>query len=80
MKTIAQSWQTFEAQVLPKSAGAVQRQEMRRAFYAGFHGCLTCMVQMADESGKNDDIGVTMVQRLHDECARFAVDLQAGRA
>jgi hypothetical protein len=80
MKTVAELWASFESAVIPESAGAVQRREMRRAFYAGFRGALIAGVQMADESGDDDDLGVTMIQRLHDECNAFIVDLHTGRA
>ncbi|HEX2882239.1 MAG TPA: hypothetical protein VHO25_22115 [Polyangiaceae bacterium] len=32
---IGQAWERFEAMVLPQSAGAFQRNEMRKAFFAG---------------------------------------------
>lgn len=80
MRTVAQQWAQFETLVLPPTAGKTQRTEMRRAFYAGFHGALMAGIEMADESGESDDIGVTLIQRLHDECQQFALDVAAGRA
>jgi hypothetical protein len=79
VKTIAQWWQQFEAEVIPATAPAIQRQEMRRSFYAGFQASLRAGIEMADESKASDDIGVTMIQRLHEEAARFGADVQAGR-
>ena len=35
MKTIFSEWQSFERDVVPAAAPAIQREEMRRAFYAG---------------------------------------------
>jgi len=80
MQTIAQQWIGFEKAVMPATAGSLQRNEMRRAFYAGFAAALAAGLDMADESGENDDIGATMWQRLHEECAQFGRDIQAGRA
>ena len=80
MRTIAQQWTQFADGVLPPNAHAVQRQEMRRAFYAGFFGALMAGIEMADESKDNDDIGATMIQRLHEECRAFAKDVEEGRA
>lgn len=80
MKTIAERWTEFEAAVMPKGAGSLQRVEMRRAFYAGFQCSLFAGLEMAAESGDNDDIGATMIQRLHEECSRFMHDVRAGRA
>lgn len=80
MKTIAERWAEFAANVLPASAPAAQRVEMRRAFYAGFESALTAGLDIADESGDSDDIGATMFQRLHDECQQFAAAVAAGHA
>jgi hypothetical protein len=80
MRTVAQQWAEFEKLVLPPDAGRTQRTEMRRAFYAGFQGALMAGIEMADESKDSDDIGVTMIQRLHDECQQFACQVAAGRA
>jgi hypothetical protein len=80
MKTVAQFWQGFQADVMPPGAPELQKREMRRAFYAGFFASLMAGLEMAAESGPNDDVGATMIQRLHDECHAFAADVQAGRA
>jgi hypothetical protein len=80
MRTVEQEWASFESAVLSKNAGAIQRQEMRRAFYAGFGAALGSLQQMASESGDDDDLGVTMVESLHQECMQFVADIKAGRA
>jgi hypothetical protein len=80
MITVAQEWATFESAVLSPSAPAIQRSEMRRAFYAGFYGALQAGLRMADESGDDDDLGATMMESLHQECIRFSKDVGAGRA
>jgi hypothetical protein len=80
VKTIAQRWEEFRGWVMPPGVHESQVREMRRAFYAGFHASLMAGLEMADESGPNDDVGATMIQRLHEECQRFAADIQAGRA
>jgi hypothetical protein len=35
MNTLQSKWASFERDVVPKGASAIQRTEMRRAFYAG---------------------------------------------
>lgn len=80
MLTIAQRWQQFEANVIPRTAGRHQRQEMRRAFYFGFWSALQAGIEMADESGDDDIKGVLMIQALHDEAKKFRDDVAAGRA
>lgn len=79
MRTIAEQWSAFESAVL-HGAPPIQCQEMRRAFYAGFHSALMSGIEMAGESKDNDDIGATMMDNLHKECLRFVEDLNAGRA
>ncbi len=78
MKTIADRWANFERVVLPR-AGSVQRMEMRRAFYAGFHEALMAGLEMANETGADDDAGMAQMQALHDECEQFAADIAAGK-
>lgn len=80
MKTVAERWAMFEALVLPRNVGSVQRQEMRRAFYSGFQEALTAGIEMADESGADDELGVRLIQSLHEECQRFGKAIQAGKA
>lgn len=80
MKTIAERWARFDAIVLRADVPATHRTEMRRAFYAGFHEALMAAVELADESGSDDNLGVVLIQQLHDECLRFASDIQAGKA
>ena len=79
MRTIAQVWAQFDAKVLV-NAGEVQRREMRRAFYAGFHSCLVASLDIARESRDNDDLGATMMERLSQECLAFVDEIKAGRA
>lgn len=80
MKTIADHWARFEMSVIPPTAPAIQRMEMRRAFFAGFQSALVAGLQMAEESGPDDALGAAMLQALHDECKRFAADIAAGKA
>jgi hypothetical protein len=80
MITVKDEWATFESAVLSPSAPAVQRSEMRRAFYAGFYGALMAGLKMAEASGDDDDLGASMMQSLHDECLQFSRDVGAGRA
>ena len=80
MITVAQKWAIFEASVLSPSAPAIQRSEMRRAFYAGFFGALMACGRLAEEAGDDDDLGATMLESLHQECIRFSKDVGAGRA
>lgn len=79
MKTIADAWSTFAAQVMPKGAPQVQHQEMRRAFYAGAHSALCLMGAIADEAS-SEEAGAALIEALHRELARFVHDIQERRA
>ncbi len=78
-RTIAQQWATFERLVMPAGAGPVQRQEMRRAFYAGFQGALNVGTEIA-AADLSDEAGAAVLQGLHEECQLFVGEIQAGRA
>lgn len=51
-------WADFEAKVIPADAAEYQRQEMRRAFYAGAAGAFGICTGTADKS--EDEALVTM--------------------
>jgi hypothetical protein len=80
MKTVADRWKLFDKHVLSKTAPDIQRKEMRRAFYAGFYDALVAGLEMADESGDDDDAGASMMRKLYEECTAFAGDVAAGKA
>lgn len=71
MNTIAEQWAIFEMLVMPKDASPVQRQEMRRAFYAGAEAMLR-LQYVACDKGVSENGGVMMLEGWHDECRRFA--------
>lgn len=80
MKTIEQRWIEFAAAVMPSAASAVQRKEMRRTFYAGFHSALVAGLEIADAAKDSDDVGVTMYAQLDQQLRAFADEVSAGRA
>lgn len=79
MRTIADQWALFERAVMPKDAPAVQRQEMRRAFYAGCEGMLRLQFEIGAKS-VSEDAGVRIIEGWHDECRRFAAAVATGKA
>lgn len=46
-RRLAERWDSFAMAVLTKGAPPIQREEMRRAFYAGAQGFLTAQVVAA---------------------------------
>lgn len=75
--TIANQWGTFAELVMPKSAPDSQRVEMRRAFYAGFHGAITMLTHNV---GGSKDEGVALLQALEAEAQQFARRIAKGEA
>ena len=78
-RTIAGLWASYSSSVLPASAGEIQRQETRRAFYAGASGLLGIMSGIG-EPDVSEDAGVAVMEGLHQEATAFAQDVIEGRA
>lgn len=70
MNTIAAKWEKFVIDVLPKDAPAVQRVEMRRAFYAGAASLLNIQTKIADDD-VSMDAGVMILEGIHQELLSF---------
>jgi hypothetical protein len=76
---VAEAWASYEREVIPDTAGATQRKESRRAFYAG----ASAMFRLVGGVGIDDiseDQGAAMIERLHLELHAFARDLREARA
>lgn len=80
MKTVAALWQSYVDDVLPKHAGAVQRQETRRAFYAGAQAFFHAVAAGLSEGAEPTDEDVQSLEALHGEFKAFARDVAAGKA
>jgi hypothetical protein len=80
--TIRAGWDDYDRTILPPEAGAVQRRETRRAFYAGaihmFHTLVTNVSATGDDEPTAEDLA--MMDRLKAEIDRYAADLGRGRA
>lgn len=79
MNTIQEQWEQFSALVLPPDLSAIQAQEMRRAFYAGVQAMINIQWEIGDES-ISEAAGVQMLEGIHDECRRFALEIANGKA
>jgi hypothetical protein len=77
MTDIEQSWLKFSRKVLPKNAPEVQRQEMRRAFYAGVH---LALMSLADLAAQDEERGVEGIADMHRQCGEFAERVAMGVA
>ena len=78
MRTVAQQFDGFAAALRLDNASAGQRKDMKLAFYGGAAAMLHSMTNAAHESGDSDDIGVTKVEQLRAELAKFAANLPRG--
>lgn len=75
---MAKLWAGFEKQVVPADAGPTQRQEMKRAFYAGAWALLGELMKIDDSMSDAD--GAAYMSRVEAELRRFNRDVQEGRA
>lgn len=55
MRTVQAEWEEFERRVMPRGAPPVQRNEMRRAFFAGAYGMLSMSAALGNADVPEDD-------------------------
>lgn len=67
--SIALLWTAFAGYVLPADASPVQREEMKKAFFAGFTECFKVMNDYATEL--DEQAAVQLFTRLNNECIEF---------
>lgn len=77
-ETIAQLWEKFEKLVIAPEAGAVQRKESRRVFYAAAHVTLVTTINISADLP--EDEAMAKVSALMHECEAFGRAIQEGRA
>ena len=76
----AEQWDQFARAVLPADASATQKQEMRRAFYAGGQAIMFKVITaLAPDSEPTED-DLKLMDDLHQELNVFAEAVKAGRA
>lgn len=79
LQTVEGLWQQFSQKVLHPSSPEIQRVELRRAFYAGFYGCIIASVEIADICPTEEGAAAEF-QKLDDECRAFAAAVLGGEA
>ena len=77
---VADLWQSYADRVLPRNASWVQRQETRRAFYAGAHALFVGIVNGLTEGPEPQEEDLRALDDLRDEFEAFARDVAAGKA
>jgi hypothetical protein len=69
-RLVRDGWQSYAEKVLPKNAPAVQRQETRRAFYAGAMHLLSTMMDLG-EPDVDEDAGAELLAATQREIEAF---------
>lgn len=78
---LAREWAAFARAVLdPINAPQMQRQEMRRAWYAGAATLFDVMTNLAGPGEEDDEVGAARVEQVHQELRRYARALMSGQA
>lgn len=77
---MAEQWDTFARTALPLIASAIQKQEMRRAFYAGAQGILHGVVGVLASDHEPTAEDMTVMSDLERELSDFAEAVKAGKA
>jgi hypothetical protein len=77
---IQEQWNDYLTRVLPKDASAIQRQETKRAFYAGAHSILMGVVAAVSPGDEPTDADIQILEDIQAEAEAFAADVKAGRA
>jgi len=77
---MAEQWSEFARKVLPPNCGPMQRQEMRRAFYAGAEAILFRVIQSFAPEDEPTEADLRTMQDLNDELKEFARAVKEGRA
>jgi hypothetical protein len=72
MTTIESEWETFAREVVPPDANPVQRQEMRRAFYAGVRSMFH--IGTRELAALSDDHAEERLQKIERELKQFGDD------
>lgn len=80
-KIVAGEWEKFWKAVKPEGAPKVQHDEMRRAFYAGFHCLLNRIAGLFDsDSDEPTEADLAIMGQIDAELKAFQKDIAEGRA
>ena len=77
---MAEQWNEFVIKVMSSDAPAIQKQEMRRAFYAGAQAILFKVIDSFAPESEPTEVDLQLMQDVHDELQDFAKLVASGRA
>lgn len=72
-------WREFEQLCIPQTAPMIQRQEMRRSFYAGVEGAMKVLREIGEDD-VSDDAGVRVLESMNGELREFKKSMLRGEA
>ncbi|MFN6572381.1 hypothetical protein [Dendronalium sp. ChiSLP03b] len=70
MKTLEQEWLEYASRVLPKGCSPIQKQETRRAYYAGIWTFMQMIKELGDDE-VSEEQGAEELEKLENECKDF---------
>ena len=73
-------WDEYAARVLPKHCHAIQKQETRRAFYAGGAALFKVIMSSLSDGTEPTDGDFRALDELRAEFEAFTDDVEGGRA
>lgn len=79
-KLIDAGWRSYAEHVLPAGASKVQKQETRRAFYAGAGLLFEALTNAVGPDDVSEDAGVEIMESVSAEIKAFLRDVTVGRA
>lgn len=77
---IAEQWNSFAQATLPPDCSPLQRQEMRRDFYAGVRMMLSAVLRDLTPGSEAEEPDVQMLSDMEAELQKFASDVRVGAA
>ena len=80
MKKVDAMWRSYAEQVIPPTAGTVQRMESRRAFYAGAQAFMGILLGLLEPGTEPTDKDLVLMDNLANELNQFSIDVKEGRA
>ncbi|HLX21673.1 MAG TPA: hypothetical protein VKR23_16120 [Gaiellaceae bacterium] len=72
LETVAESFATYRAKVLPTEAPSIQIIECQRAFYAGVYFTLMNLAYNIGDDSTSEEQGIEQLEQLKAECEAFA--------
>ena len=75
-KIIQGGWRGYELVILPEQAGPIQREEMRKAFFAGAQHLWASIMVFLDEGSEPTEKDLRRMSLIHKELDDFIEELK----